>query len=107
RGSRCVARADASAGRRVARAPGLRARLPPVSVFIRDGTPMRVATAPGARRWHLVEECGREHGGRAGDRVQLPDLPLGYHRLRVGWDDAQAESSIIVTPRPAFLPDCL
>ncbi|TCP60382.1 4-alpha-glucanotransferase [Rhodovulum bhavnagarense] len=50
--------------------------------------------------WHLQLEDGTQHEGRAGDRLALPPLPLGLHRLIF---DGQ-ETTLLAAPAALPLP---
>ncbi|MBA1156466.1 malto-oligosyltrehalose synthase [Microvirga mediterraneensis] len=60
--------------------------------------------APGPHAWILIEENGAVHEGRLGrneSRLDLPVLPTGYHRLRIG----DRETTIIAAPPRCWEPD--
>ncbi|EIM28143.1 malto-oligosyltrehalose synthase [Microvirga lotononidis] len=60
--------------------------------------------APGPHSWILIEENGAVHEGRLGKHessLDLPALPTGYHRLRLG----DTETTIIAAPPRCWEPD--
>lgn len=96
--------------------------LEPISLAI--GKPrMRVVVPPHTRslRWEVTNlSDGRQwsaeetliHADAAADKshpvVHLPDLPVGYYRLRVQADGIDpAEGIVLVPPAKAFMPDWL
>ena len=61
---------------------------------------------PGSQDWILIEESGAVHEGRLGKgetALDVPALPMGYHRLRVG----KTETTIIAAPARCWEPDAL
>ncbi|MBB3018249.1 (1-_4)-alpha-D-glucan 1-alpha-D-glucosylmutase [Microvirga lupini] len=62
--------------------------------------------AVGASAWTLTEEGGTTHEGRLtkdGRVLDLPTLPMGYHRLRLG----DQEATIIAAPDRCWEPEAL
>ena len=60
----------------------------------------------GASSWTLTEEGGSTHEGRItkGSRaLELPPLPMGYHRLQLG----DREATIIAAPESCWQPEAL
>lgn len=73
--------------------------LPPVIVLRRP-----VRELPFAGRWHLHLETGETMEGRAEHRIHFErDLPLGYHALTIG----EEEATLIVAPETGYAPDWL
>jgi 4-alpha-glucanotransferase len=76
-----------------------RTDFPPVIVL---RTPVR--EIPFSGDWTLTLENGEFIEGRAEERIHFRrELPLGYHKLTVGL----AETTLIVTPGSAYVPDWL
>ena len=81
------------------------------------GAPIRLTlhgVSAGTATWRLVEESGATREGRAalhtdqnGASMQLPALPVGYHRLRVDLGSRSAEATLIVAPRRCWVPAAL
>jgi len=62
----------------------------------------------GRAEWHCQFETGGEASGSSdGTELQLPALPLGYHRLSVTAAGKSATVTLIVTPPAAYLPEAL
>ncbi|WP_262296481.1 malto-oligosyltrehalose synthase [Microvirga sesbaniae] len=62
--------------------------------------------APGPLSWILIEEDGAVHEGRLARTdaaVDIPALPMGYHRFRLG----DRETTIIAAPSRCFEPEAL
>jgi (1->4)-alpha-D-glucan 1-alpha-D-glucosylmutase len=62
--------------------------------------------APGQLAWILIEESGSVHEGRlakGSGTLDLPALPLGYHRLRLG----DSETTVIAAPPRCWEPEAL
>jgi len=75
--------------------------LPP-TVVVRAGTPGSVQVGPGVRLEVLLEDGSRQDvpgGGGA-----LPELPLGWHRLRATDGTAEQEATLVVAPARVELP---
>lgn len=54
--------------------------------------------------WHVVLENGGRYVGKIQrSKIELPDLPLGYHQLSV--DNQQCR--LIITPKTAYQPEAL
>jgi (1->4)-alpha-D-glucan 1-alpha-D-glucosylmutase len=55
--------------------------------------------------WHIDEEAGTHHEGRTSKSgtLQLPALPLGYHRLQIG----STAATVIAAPRKCWEPAAL
>ncbi|WP_201830160.1 malto-oligosyltrehalose synthase [Microvirga zambiensis] len=61
---------------------------------------------PGEQDWILIEEKGAVHEGRLGRSeatLDIPALPMGYHRLRLG----KTETTIITAPARCWEPEAL
>lgn len=60
--------------------------------------------SPGRPEWILIEEDGAVHEGRLAEgkrTLDLPALPLGYHRLRLG----DMETTVIAAPPRCWEPE--
>ncbi|WP_416413700.1 4-alpha-glucanotransferase [Pantoea sp. App145] len=89
-------------------APGL-SPLPPVKVF-RHGELLLLSPAcTRPAEWQLQSENGQIWTGQcaAGQPLQLPSLPEGYHQLRLKVGDGSWPCSIIVTPSRCYEPEAL
>jgi (1->4)-alpha-D-glucan 1-alpha-D-glucosylmutase len=67
---------------------------------------IKLRSAAGASAWTLTEEGGTTHEGRltrTGRTLDLPPLPMGYHRLRLG----DREATIIAAPDKCWEPEIL
>ncbi|QRM30980.1 malto-oligosyltrehalose synthase [Microvirga sp. VF16] len=59
---------------------------------------------PGQQAWILIEENGAVHEGwlaKDSDALDLPALPMGYHRLRLG----DRETTVIAAPPRCWEPE--
>ena len=70
------------------------------TVFREDGTEQHGAARPGARDVIAQRRVADREYRRVA--LTLPDLPLGYHRLRI--DEPKSESALIVVPDACWLP---
>ncbi|MBM1170413.1 malto-oligosyltrehalose synthase [Microvirga arabica] len=80
----------------------------PAVMTVEAGAPARIKlrSAAVASTWSLIEEGGTTHEGRltkTSRTLDLPSLPMGYHRLRLGDRDA----TIIAAPDKCWEPDAL
>ncbi|MGO4524272.1 malto-oligosyltrehalose synthase [Microvirga sp. 2MCAF35] len=78
----------------------------PAVVTVDADTPSTIEfrAAPGSQSWILIEENGAVHEGRLDtdeSDLDLPALPTGYHRLRLG----DRETTIIAAPGRCWEPD--
>jgi (1->4)-alpha-D-glucan 1-alpha-D-glucosylmutase len=67
---------------------------------------IKLRSAAGASAWTLTEEGGTTHEGRltkTSRTLDLPPLPMGYHRLRLG----DREAAIIAAPDKCWEPEIL
>ncbi|WP_114942858.1 malto-oligosyltrehalose synthase [Microvirga calopogonii] len=97
---------EASARESLARLEHLKNGAVPAVVTVDADKPSTVTfrAAPGPQAWILIEENGAVHEGRlAKDEsgLDLPALPTGYHRLRLG----DRETTIIAAPPRCWEPD--
>ena len=68
--------------------------------------PSNSARSPGQLAWILIEEDGAVHEGRLAkdsSALDLPALPMGYHRLRLG----DKETIVIAAPSRCWEPEAL
>jgi len=80
----------------------------PAVMTVEAGTPAKIKLrrAAGASDWMLTEEGGSTHEGRltkSSRALELPRLPMGYHRLRLG----DQEATIIAAPERCWEPEAL
>ncbi|MGF9756461.1 malto-oligosyltrehalose synthase [Microvirga sp. 0TCS3.31] len=80
----------------------------PAVMTVEAGAPAKIKLrgAAGASAWTLTEEDGTTHEGRltkASRTLDLPPLPIGYHRLRLG----DREATIIAAPDRCWEPEAL
>jgi (1->4)-alpha-D-glucan 1-alpha-D-glucosylmutase len=80
----------------------------PAVLPVEAGVPAKIKLrgSPGASAWTLTEEGGTTHEGRltkASRTLDLPPLPIGYHRLQLG----DREATIIAAPDKCWEPDAL
>jgi len=99
---------EAEARESLARLERLKGGIIPAVLPIEAGKPgkIRLRNSPGPLAWHLVEENGTKHEGRAARgaaAVEIPALSMGYHRLRVG----EAEATVIAAPERCWEPEDL
>ncbi len=79
----------------------------PAVISVEAGKPASIkhrGTA-GASAWTLTEEGGSTHEGRLakGSALEIPSLPMGYHRLRLG----DMEATVIAAPAQCWEPEAL
>jgi len=86
----------------------LRSGLIPAVVPIPSNSPatvtLRGKTAPSS--WTIIEEDGTRHEGRSPEgetALELPALPMGYHRLTLGG----FEATLIAAPESCWQPESL
>ncbi|MBJ6125951.1 malto-oligosyltrehalose synthase [Microvirga splendida] len=80
----------------------------PAVIPVEAGTPakIRLRAPAGATGWRLTEEGGATHEGRltkSSRTLDLPPLPMGYHRLGLGTQEA----TIIAAPDRCWEPEAL
>lgn len=77
-----------------------------VAIDAENPSTVEFRTKAGPQAWILIEENGAVHEGRLAkddDALDLPALPTGYHRLRIG----DRETTVIAAPPRCWEPDAL
>ncbi|HEY8381038.1 MAG TPA: malto-oligosyltrehalose synthase [Microvirga sp.] len=86
--------------------------VPPIVVSV-AGQPVRVPVRDpgGSLTWRVQEENGASRDGRASaapdGTIQLPALPLGYHRLQVEAGGRKGQATIVAAPPRCYEPRSL
>ncbi|KAA2238204.1 malto-oligosyltrehalose synthase [Salinarimonas soli] len=99
---------EADARATLERLTRLKAALVPALIPVEAGRPaeLTLRRPGGSATWRLTEEGGGVREGREildrGERLRLPALAAGYHRLRVESGGETAHATIIAAPRQAF-----
>ena len=78
----------------------------PSIIPLASGRPTAIAlkTSIGPANWTILDEDGSRHEGRLTKKdttLELPPLPMGYHRLRLG----DLEATLIAAPESCWQPD--
>jgi (1->4)-alpha-D-glucan 1-alpha-D-glucosylmutase len=99
---------DADARASIARLEHLRLGALPSVLVVSADRPIQISLREALQQhdWVLTEEAGVLHEGRLvkGLRaLELPALPMGYHRLRLG----EYEATIIAAPAQCWQPEAL